>query len=163
MLCHCFRKKPSWARHCQMEQRDVALLRASTESYWREIRVSWMPHGSPMKSISTWMVTLTSKLSDVGPQRNQNLPSSTHCIQRVKTWCAVLSVGILGPVFIHGTVNSDLFSVRWVMELFLSWWDMAVHEFSLVSLRCTRPHTGNVILRFLHDGFVERDLLNHHP
>jgi hypothetical protein len=45
--------------------RDVTLLRVSTERFWRTVRVSSMSHGSPVKHMSTRMVTLTSKMSDL--------------------------------------------------------------------------------------------------
>jgi hypothetical protein len=54
-------------------------------------------------------VILTSKISDFGPQRTEGFPLPTHCIQRVTTRGPLSSDGIFGPVFIDGTVTSDLY------------------------------------------------------
>jgi hypothetical protein len=41
-----------------------------------------MSRGFPMKRTSAWIVTLASKMSDVGPQIIECLPLSTHCRER---------------------------------------------------------------------------------
>jgi hypothetical protein len=58
-------------------------LGGSGERYWRTIRVSWMSHGPPMKHISAWMVTLTSKMSDSGPMESPRLTIQRETQQAV--------------------------------------------------------------------------------
>lgn len=65
--------------------------------YWRTFRVSWMVHGSPVKQTFTWMATLTSRMSNFGPQGIQGLTLPAHCIQRgleygVRYWVSEYSV-----------------------------------------------------------------------
>jgi hypothetical protein len=98
-----------------------------------------------MKQTSTWNVTLTSKISDFGPQRIQDLLLPSHCIQRERererergrevVWRALSSIGIFSPVFINGTVTSDI-RLSLLSEEFAPFQMIRYSsEFSLVSRR----------------------------
>jgi len=56
------------------------------------------------------MVTLTSKMSRFWASQNQRLTVANQLhLERVTVWCALSSIEIFGPVFIYGTVTSDVY------------------------------------------------------
>lgn len=71
--CYCLR----W------NMRHYTFVR-SMEHCWRTVWVSWFSHNSPMKHASTWVIILTSKVPDIGPQIIKDLPLSIHSIQRLQ-------------------------------------------------------------------------------
>jgi hypothetical protein len=75
-------------------------LGGCAERYWRTIRVSSMSHGLPMKHISAWMVTLTSKMSDSGPMEIRGLTVARPVPPAGVT--ALSRVGIFDPALTEG-------------------------------------------------------------
>lgn len=65
-----------------------------------------MSHDSLMKHTSTLMVTLTWKISDIGPEAIQGLPLPP---ERVMAWWVLSIVGKLGAVFIDGKLTCDVY------------------------------------------------------
>jgi hypothetical protein len=114
-----------------------------------------MPRGSPIKHTSTWMVTSTSKMSDLGPQKIQGIPLPTHCIQRELKY-GVHYRALEYPIPWSSMVQSLLIftAVCWVMNLSLSW------SFQQDGVR---SHTSNAVLRFLFDVFEDKVLLYRYP
>jgi hypothetical protein len=142
MLCH-FRTKCSWVSHCwKMKQQDIKLPQESIQCYWRTIWASWMLHGSPMRHISTWMVTITRKVSCFGPRESPRLTTANSLQpQRVTVCCILLRTGIFGLVFNDVTVTSDIYISLLNDECPFPDGIWHSNEFSLVLLRlCQTSH-----------------------
>jgi hypothetical protein len=69
-----------------------------------------MSNGSPMEHISTWMLTLTSKMSDLGVRKScgHTAVSPLHP-EGFTTWCALSSVEIFWFMFTDGIIASGVY------------------------------------------------------
>jgi hypothetical protein len=144
-----------------MEWRHVTLLRGSKERCWSTFCVSWMSHDSSMKHTSTWMVTLTWKISDIGPQTIQGLPLPP---ERLTAWWVLSIVRVLGPGFIDGEVISDVYLSLLSDELgpLLMGYGIPTNS-AWLQQDGVRPHTDNVVFRSLHDVCKDSIQSNRYP
>jgi hypothetical protein len=118
-------------------------MRGSRERYWSTLSVSRMSHDSSMKHTSTWMVTLTWKISDIGPQTIQRELRHGRCY-----WSSEYSVPC------SSMVNSLLMftSVYWVTHLssFLVGYGIPMSS-ACFQQDGAGPHTSNIGIFSLHD------------
>jgi hypothetical protein len=114
---HCMNTLPGWLVSIQnvVEQplsEDGTVRRfclaKGTARHWRIVRVSRMAHGSPMKHVSTMVLTLTSRMSSFWASEYPRLTvANTLHPERFTVWCALWSVGIFGLFFIDGAATSE--------------------------------------------------------
>jgi hypothetical protein len=111
-----------------------------------------MSQGSPTQHISTWVVTLTSKMSE---NPSHTAASPLHP-QRATVRCALSSAGIFRREFIDDTTTSALYLRLPSDEYgpFLMGYGIPINT-ALFQKDGARPHTSNAVFRFLHDVFEE--------
>ena len=96
-------------------------------------------------------------------QPNKTVSRPLHPL-KTTAWCAISAVGIIGPVFLHETVNADRYRTN-ILDFFIT--KLEQHEIDQESAFFqqdgARPHTANRNLDFLNHQFRERVLSNRYP